>query len=53
MNECRVCLGPHDEDTHLATVRVHDWFRSEIERTLAVPEDFAVQPPATENPAAA
>lgn len=30
--ECRVCLGSHDEEIHEATVTVHQWLRSEIAR---------------------
>jgi hypothetical protein len=28
--ECPVCLGQHDEDIHIATVRIHRWFRAEV-----------------------
>lgn len=28
--ECVVCLGPHDESIHVATVRLHAWWRESI-----------------------
>ena len=28
--ECPVCLGQHDEDIHIATIRIHRWFRGEV-----------------------
>jgi len=28
--ECAICLGPHEEEIHSATVRVRRWFRSEV-----------------------
>ena len=33
--ECPVCLGQHEEEIHIATVRVHRWFRSEVTRGFA------------------
>ncbi|MDE3166035.1 MAG: hypothetical protein KGN36_09530 [Acidobacteriota bacterium] len=30
--ECARCSGPHDEAIHDATLRIHNWFRGEIER---------------------
>jgi hypothetical protein len=27
---CKVCLGPHDEEIHAATVSVRLWFRSQV-----------------------
>jgi len=32
--ECRVCLGPHEEEIHIATIRVRRWFRSEVTKGL-------------------
>jgi hypothetical protein len=29
-NDCRVCLGVHDEQIHLATLRVHKWWRQSL-----------------------
>jgi hypothetical protein len=29
-NDCRVCLGVHDEQIHLATVRIHNWWRQSL-----------------------
>jgi hypothetical protein len=33
-NECRTCLGPHDDETHAATEAIHDWFREHVTRYL-------------------
>jgi len=30
--ECPVCLGQHEEEIHIATIRVHRWFRTEVTR---------------------
>jgi hypothetical protein len=30
INNCRVCMGPHDEEIHGATLRIHTWLRREI-----------------------
>ncbi len=32
--ECPTCLGPHEEEIHIATVRVHRWFRTEVTRSF-------------------
>ena len=52
-NECPICSGPHDEEIHAATTRVHAWFRQEVERSLVRPDEnqvpvmpLAVQPDA-------
>ena len=38
--ECRVCLGPHDEAVHSATVTIHLWLRREVaRRTSSGPPD--------------
>ncbi len=29
---CDICLVPHDDDIHGATVRIRDWFREEVVR---------------------
>lgn len=29
MRDCRTCLGPHDEETHAATLRVRAWLKTE------------------------
>lgn len=29
-DECPVCLGQHEEEIHVATVRVRRWFRGEV-----------------------
>jgi hypothetical protein len=30
IKNCRVCMGPHDEEIHQATLRIHTWLRREI-----------------------
>jgi hypothetical protein len=27
---CKVCLGEHDDEIHLATLRVHAWHRQQV-----------------------
>ncbi|MDQ2899398.1 MAG: hypothetical protein M3Y07_06305 [Acidobacteriota bacterium] len=34
-DQCRSCMGDHDEHIHAATLRVRGWLRSEINRKLA------------------
>lgn len=36
--DCRVCLGPCHGPTHQATLRVHRWFRDNLNRKLAAIE---------------
>jgi hypothetical protein len=43
MQECRVCLGPHEEEIHAATVRVMEWFRWEVTRSFVEEEEAAMQ----------
>jgi len=33
---CKACLSEHDEETHAATNRVHEWFRAKVTRYLHV-----------------
>jgi hypothetical protein len=41
--ECAVCCATHDEDTHEATLRLHQWFRHQVTRYLVEEElDAAV-----------
>jgi hypothetical protein len=35
--ECRICLGPHDEEIHAATLSVRRWFREEVTKGFGVP----------------
>ena len=32
--ECPVCLGPHDEEIHAATLNVRQWFRGEVTKSF-------------------
>ena len=32
--ECRLCAGEHDEATHAATRRIHEWLRRQVCATL-------------------
>ena len=34
--ECRICLGPHDEEIHAATLSVRRWFRDEVTKGFGV-----------------
>ena len=34
--ECPVCLGPHEEEIHEATVSVLEWFRREVTKSFNV-----------------
>jgi hypothetical protein len=34
-SDCKVCYGPHSDDIHDATVRIHRWLRQEVTRKLA------------------
>ncbi len=34
--DCPVCLGPHDEETHSATLSVRRWFRDEVTKSFRV-----------------
>jgi len=27
---CKVCLVPHDEEIHAATLSIHGWFREQV-----------------------
>lgn len=38
---CKVCLVPHDEEIHLATLSVRNWFRDQV--TQGFYEDFEEQ----------
>jgi hypothetical protein len=33
-NECKICLGEHDDDIHAATLSVHAWFHTEVTKWL-------------------
>ena len=35
--ECRICLGPHDDEIHAATLSVRRWFREEVTKGFGVP----------------
>jgi len=35
--ECRICLGPHDDEIHEATLSVRRWFREEVTKGFGVP----------------
>ena len=36
--DCKVCYGPHHDETHEATLRVRGWFHHQVTRHLD--EDF-------------
>jgi hypothetical protein len=31
-DDCRVCLGEHEDDIHSATLSVHAWYRGHVTR---------------------
>jgi ABC-type Zn2+ transport system substrate-binding protein/surface adhesin len=35
VENCQLCLGPHDDEIHDATVNIHIWLRQEIARKIA------------------
>jgi len=44
VSECRVCLGPHDREIHIATVHLHQRWK---ERLLAALKPVPVAVPKT------
>ena len=38
--ECKVCLAPHDEETHEATLRVRQWFRDQVTRSFVLESEW-------------
>ena len=34
IQDCKVCLAPHDEEIHAATNRVLGWFRAQVTKHL-------------------
>ena len=34
IQDCKVCLAPHDEEIHAATGRVRGWFRAQVTQHL-------------------
>jgi len=43
--DCAVCLGAHDEPIHLATVRLHLWWRESLLGRINVTDSGEVQAP--------
>jgi hypothetical protein len=42
---CNVCLVPHDDEIHAATLSVRDWFRDQVTQGLYdSPEEPAGEP---------
>lgn len=35
VENCQLCLGPHDDEIHDATLNIHIWLREEIARKIA------------------
>jgi len=43
MNQnCRICLGQHEDEVHAATARVHEWFRMQVNRSFQSYADAAL-----------
>lgn len=34
--DCHICLGPHDDEIHAATLSVRRWFRDEVTKGFGV-----------------
>jgi hypothetical protein len=48
LKNCRLCLGPHDEEIHEATLRIHTWLRGEItSRIVPWRSLLPIRPPET------
>lgn len=41
---CKVCLLPHDEEMHQATLDIRDWHRWEVVKNFEV-EDLTMEEP--------
>ena len=41
-NECRVCLGEHDEEIHAATLSVRSWFRDEVTKSFRIQPEVLI-----------
>ena len=41
--DCDVCGTTHDEAIHEATLRVHEWFRSQVMQYFQEPEETETQ----------
>jgi hypothetical protein len=48
MKECTVCLVPHDEEIHAATLNVRRWFHQQV--TQGFYDDPEVQEPQATEP---
>jgi hypothetical protein len=35
---CKVCLVEHDSEIHEATVRLHEWLRDRVKRSIEDPQ---------------
>ena len=35
IDDCPVCLGQHDEEIHLVTLGLRQWFRGEVTKSFA------------------
>lgn len=50
VEDCKVCLGAHDEEVHDATLGVREWFRGQVTKHFEdyeyAMEDEAVAAPA-------
>jgi hypothetical protein len=41
-NECRVCLGEHDEEIHAATLSIKSWFREEVTKSFRIVPEVVI-----------
>jgi hypothetical protein len=42
-SECAVCLTPHDDATHEATLRIHQWFNAQVTHHFEEDEFLAAE----------
>jgi hypothetical protein len=35
---CKVCLGEHDSEIHEATLRLHEWLRNNVNKSIEEPQ---------------
>ena len=43
-HDCPVCLVPHEEQIHMATLSIHQWLRGEVMRKIDVAKDPDEEP---------
>ena len=44
LKNCKVCLVEHDPEMHEATLRLHEWLRERVERSITTLEPVEEAP---------